>query len=122
MMTKNKPPTAKARPWKEIEEHYVDLNNKGWGHHRLLELVRHIKSSGLQERLFAYTSLDKLIISIYDPIERDRESLHIDFDRDNQRWDFKYISIPSEQGGFERQYEADLGLEKFDKFISMIKW
>ena len=113
---------AKARPWNEIEEHYVDLNNKGWGHDRLLGLVRHIRSSGLQDRLFAFTSVDKLIISIYDPIERDRESLHIDFDRHNQRWDFKYISIPNEKGGFERQYEANLGLEKFDKFISMIKW
>ena len=50
MTTKNKPQTAKARPWDEIEEHYVDLNKKGWGHERLLELVRHIKSRGLQRQ------------------------------------------------------------------------
>ena len=122
MTTKHKPSTAKARPWDDIEEHYADLNKKEWNHDRLLELVRHIKSTGLQERLFAYTSLDKLVISIYDPIESDREALHIDFDRDNQRWSFKYISRPNEKPEFERQYEAALGLEKFDKFISMIKW
>ena len=122
MAKKYKPPTAKARPWDEIEGHYVDLNKHGWGQDRLLELVRHIKSTGLQDRLFAYKSLDKLVLSIYDPIERDREALHIEFDRLNQHWYFKYISRPNEKPELERQYNADLGLEKFDKFVSMAKW
>ena len=122
MTKKYKPPTAKARSWDDIEYHYVDLNKQGWGHDRLLELVRHIKSTGLKDRLYAYTSLDKLVVSIYDPIEWDREALHIEFDRLSQRWDFKYISRPNDKPEFERKYNAELGLEKFDKFVSMIKW
>jgi hypothetical protein len=114
--------TAKARPWDEIEEHYIDLNQHGWGHDRLLSLVRHIKSTGLQHRLFAYTSLDKLIVSVYNPIQSNKEALHIEFDRQNQRWDFKYRSTSNEKPEFERHYNADLGIEKFDKFVSMIKW
>lgn len=50
------------------------------------------------------------------------EALHIEFDGQNQRWDFEYHSRPNEKPEFERQYNADLGLEKFDKFVSMIKW
>ena len=57
------------------------MNKRGWKHDKLLELVRHIKSSDLSKRLFAYTSLDKLVISIYDTIEPNREALHISFDR-----------------------------------------
>src|SRR5690606_20544935 len=117
MTTKYRPQTANARPWEEIEEHYVDLNNHGWGLDRLLELVRYIKSTRLREKLFAHTSMGKLIISIYDPIEWNREALHIEFDRHNQQWDFKCISRPNEKPEFERRYNADLGLEKFDKFV-----
>lgn len=122
MTTKQKPQTAKARPWNAIEGHYMDLNKQGWGHDRFLELVRHIKATGLVDRLYAYTSMDKLVVSIYNPIEWNREALHIEFDRHNQRWDFKYTSRPNEKPEFERQYSAELGIEKFDKFISMIKW
>jgi hypothetical protein len=122
MTLKHKPQTAKARSWDEIEEHYVELNKKGWGHGPLLDLVRHINAGGLKDRLFACTSLDKLVVSIYDPIEWDREALHIEFDRQNQRWDFKYISRPNEKPEFERQYDAELGLGKFDKFVSTMKW
>jgi hypothetical protein len=122
MTLKHKPQITKARPWDEIERHYVDLNKHGWGHDRLLELVRHIKSTGLKDRLFAYTSMDKLVVSIYDPIEWNREALHIEFDRHNQRWNFRYISRLNEKPEFERQYNPELGLEKFDKFVAMIKW
>jgi hypothetical protein len=122
MTIKHKPQTAKARPWDDIEEHYIDLNKHGWGHHRLLDLVRHIKSTGLKDRLFACTSMDKLVVSIYDPLEWDREALHIEFDRQNQCWNFKYLSRPNEKPEFERQYNAEFGLDKFDKFVSMIKW
>lgn len=122
MTTKYKPQTAMARSWDEIEEHYVDLNKNGWAHDKLLDLVRHIKSTGLGDRLFAYTSLDKLVVSIYNPVEWNREALHIEFDTHNQKWDFKYLSRPNEKPEFERQYPADFGIEKFDKFVSMIKW
>jgi hypothetical protein len=122
MTTKYKPQTTKARSWDEIEEHYIDLNKHGWGHDKLLELVRHIKTTGLKDRLFAYTSMDKLVVSIYDPVEWNREALHIEFDRQNQQWDFKYISRPNEKLEFERKYDAALGIEKFEKFVSTIKW
>jgi hypothetical protein len=109
--------------WDDLERYYVDLNNNNWGHTRLLSLVRHIKNTGLSSRLFgSITMLDKLIVSIYDPIEWDREVLHIEFDRQNDTWYFQYYSRPNDKPEFERKYNADLGTEKFDKFISMIKW
>lgn len=116
------PRTANARPWNEIEAHYLNLNEHGWGHDKLLALVRHIKSTGLSNRLFAFTSLDKLVISIYEVIEWNRESLHIEFDRDAQKWSFKYFSKPFQDAEFIRQYDTDAGIEKFDHFVSLIKW
>jgi len=62
------------------------------------------------------------VISIYDEIEWHKETLHIEFDRNSEKWNFKYFSRPNEKPEFERQYDADLGIEKFDKLTSMIKW
>lgn len=69
--------SVKARSWDEIERRYTDLNNNGWGHDRLLKLVQHIKSTEVSNRLFAYTTLDKLVISIYEVID---EILYLIFD------------------------------------------
>lgn len=114
----HKPQFIKVQPWDNIEEHFIHLK----GHHRLVELVRHIISCGLSERLFAFTSVDKLVVGIYDPMERDREALHIEFDRQNQKWYFKYLSKPNVGSEFERLYDAEKGIEKFDNFIRIMRW
>jgi hypothetical protein len=119
---KYKPWTAKSRPWSEIENHYIDLNNHNWGHQKLLELVRHIIHSDLSGKLFAYTSLDTLKISIYENIEPFREELHVSFNSDKQEWLFQYYAKPNEVSEFTRVYPADTGIEKFDNFIKMVKW
>ena len=88
----------------------------------MLELVRHIKGSDVAKRLFAYTSLDKLVISIYEPIDAAREALHIVFERQVQEWSFRYYSKPNKPVEFERDYSAEKGIEKFDSLIKMINW
>jgi hypothetical protein len=121
-ITKYKPETAKVQPWSDIEQHYVDLNNHDWQLDPLLQLVRHIIATKLSDRLFAFTSMDKLVVGIYDPMEWNREALHIEFDGQTQKWFFKYYPKPKEAVEFERQYSADKGIEKFDNFIKMLKW
>lgn len=118
----NHPRIVNVYSWDSIEEHYNNLNKLGWGHDKMITLIKHIKSTGLSSRLFASTSLDKLIIGIYDPMEWDREALHIEFDRQNACWHFKYYPKPDEKIEFERKYDSQLGIEKFDSFIKMIKW
>lgn len=113
---------TKARTWQEIEEHYFDLNRHGFGHDRMLELVRYIRTSALSNRLFAYTSLDKLVISIYEHIELRRETLEIEFDRKHQRWNFTYTARPYQKPEFVRQYQADSGIAKLHQFVEWIKW
>lgn len=116
-----KPPfSAKTRPWGDIEQHYIDC--LGGQHKNLLELVRHIKNTDLSKRLFAYTSMDKLIIGIYDQIDTFVETLHITFDIQNDQWNFKYYARPFQDPEFVRKYSADKGIEKFDNFIKMINW
>lgn len=88
----------------------------------MLALVKHIRAKGLNTGLFAYTSRDTLMVSIYDPIELNREMLKLDFDEQRQLWRFEYVARPFEEAEFVREYEVELGCEKFDQFISMIGW
>jgi hypothetical protein len=57
-----------------------------------------------------------------DPMEWNREALHVEFDGQTQKWLFKYYPKPKEPIEFEQQYTADNGIEKFDNFIKMIRW
>ena len=112
--------TTKAQTWDFIENRYIeDWQGK---HERLLELVRHIKSSELKDKLHGSTSMDKLVISIYNPMDYQKEALHITFDIKNRKWNFVYKAMPFQDPEFVRTYDEDVGIEKFDNFIKMIKW
>lgn len=112
--------TVKAQAWDFIEKRYQE----DWGdkHQGLIELVRHIRNSGLALRLFGSTSMDKLVISIYDPLDYYKEALHIRFDLDIRKWQFEYFAIPYQAPEFVRTYDEELGIKKLDKFISSISW
>lgn len=115
-----KPPfLVETRPWSDIEQHYLDFGGR---HTNFVELIRHIKNSDLSKRLFAYTSMDKLVVSIYEQINTFVETLHITFDTQNNLWHFKYYAQPFGDPEFVRTYSSDKGIEKFDNFIKMIKW
>ena len=117
---------TKSQDWAYIAAAYQDLNNNGWGHESMLALVQHIISSGPSVRLFAYTSLDTLMLSNYEPLE-DSEILRIRFDRQNQLFCFDYFATDytlynQEQPEFHRKYPAESGIEKFDQFLRWIHW
>ncbi len=117
---KYQPWNAKAQSWEFIENRYIeDWRGK---HSRLLELVRHIKNTDLKNRLYGSTSMDKLVVSIYDPLDYRKESLHITFDLWTKKWNFEYIAMPFNEPEFVRTYDEELGIEKFDSFIDLIKW
>lgn len=113
---------VKPNGWPDVEQFYLELLRQGWNMVAVLELVRHIRSTGLADRLFACISLDKLIVGIYDPIEWQRETLHIEFDGATNTWTFAYYSRPHTMPGFVRKYPVEEGLKKFDQFIEVIKW
>jgi len=121
-VTKYKPTRIKSRSWEDIESWYLELIEDGLNYEPLLDLVKHIKNTSLDKRLLAYTSMHKLVIGIYDEIEWDREALHIEFDIGTKKWFFKYRSKPNQPIAFDRIYNEDLGIEKFEQFIKYIKW
>ncbi len=116
------PMYVKARPWDQIELFYTDLLKHNWDVGRMVDLIRHIKSTGLSERLFGFTSLDILHISIYDPLVWGTETLCIKYCGEKEGWGFKYLSKPFQPLTFERKYPADKGIENFDQFNKMINW
>lgn len=125
MMKNNyyKSQTAKAKSWSEIENHYLYLIDYGWKHERMLELVRYIRQTDLADRLYGYTSMDKLVISIYNPVEWNREALHISHNQ-LDKWTFDYYALPpSQTPEVSRNYACEQGIEKFKDFIeNKIKW
>lgn len=116
---------AKAQPWDDIEQHYMK-----WfaGRHvEMVKLIRHIRTSDLASRLYAYTSMDKLVISVYDKLDPLKESLHVTYDMETFRWTFEYYGGPlygqhETTPEFCRVYDKDLGINKFNEFIERIGW
>jgi hypothetical protein len=121
-MKKHNPPLTPARSWASIEKGYADLIEHGLKLEPMLALVQHIQSTQLSERLYAYTSMHKLVIGIYPEIEWNREALHIEFDINTRKWYFRYYAKPFEPIEMERSYNENAGIEKLDQFIRFIRW
>ena len=85
-------------------------------------MVKHIRTSGLQDKLYGVTSMDKLIISNYTPLDMMQDCLHITFDLRANKWNFEYHSKPFLKPEFVRTYAEDKGIEKLNQFIEYIKW
>jgi hypothetical protein len=113
----------RAQSWPSIVAFYQDLTSYGWGH-EMLVLTQHIIASGAAERLFAYTSHATLKISIYPSRAGQTEELIIDFDQQKKVFYFQYYARPMlhEQPEFYREYLPEIAAEKFDQFVSWIRW
>lgn len=111
---------TKAQTWDFIENRF--RTDFGDVHFKMIELIQHIRSSGLSTRLFGSTSMDKLVISIYENIDYQKEALHITFNLKSNEWNFKYFAVPFKDPEFERVYPGEMGIEKFDNFLRMIRW
>jgi tetrahydromethanopterin S-methyltransferase subunit E len=113
----------KSHSWDLITEHYASLVSHGWKIEPMCELVEYIKKNYL-DRVFGFTSLDQLIVSIYPDINKTSEALHVKFDQEQQKFKFSYwggiTSAP--QPEWVRECSSDNGIEQFEKFRKVIKW
>jgi hypothetical protein len=119
---KYKPLLAKTVPWDEIQMCYEDLVSSGLEFEGMVSLVNHIRQSNLVERLHAYTSMHKLIVTIYDIPEWHREELHIEYDPYSKEWLFAYYSRPDQPTEKEKIYTSLNGIDIFLKYIESLKW
>ena len=88
----------------------------------MLNLVEHIRSTGLADRLYAFTSMHDLIIGLYPELERGIETLHVKFDVTTCSYHLDYYASPTKIPEVTRVYPRDVGLQKFDDFIGYLKW
>ncbi len=111
-----------AQKWSDIEERYRKLSvEHGFGG-EMLTLVRHIRTNGMADRLFAYTSMHELIIGLYPELERGIETLKVAFDVKNGNYLLDYHASPALNPEVTRVYSRDVGLRKFDDFIGCLRW
>jgi hypothetical protein len=87
----------------------------------MLNLVCYIQENDFSSRLFAYTSVTRLIVSIYNPIEHNTEALHIEYNQVLKNFSFTYYSKRFEKP-FSRVYPEDVIENKFGAFIRLIRW
>ena len=115
--------TTKWQSWGSIVKYYESLVDHKWDIEPMVKLVKHIVAA-YSNMLCALTSLDKLIISIYENIDRQSESLHIAYGRDAKKFCFSYFggNSASKQPEWERTYDAEIGIKKFDDFTKIINW
>jgi alpha-N-acetylglucosamine transferase len=121
-LQKYKPSSVKIVPWEQIELFYIDLISHGWDLENMLSLVKYIQNNDLDKRLFAYTSLDKLFITIYNPGVWCKEALRIEFIPYSRKWHFEYFPEPYKPVEAERFYSEEEGIAKFCKYLKMLKW
>jgi hypothetical protein len=114
---------TKYYSWELIKDHYEPLHKNAWEILPMIDLVNHIISLRYSDRLYAFTSLDALIISIYKEIDKLSEALHIKYDQDSKDFLFSYYGEHSleEQPEWKRRYEPSIVKDKFNQFITMIK-
>jgi hypothetical protein len=110
----------KAQTWEYIQNRFI--SDFGDRHFKMIELIQHIINSGVAGRLFAYSSIDKLVISVYETIDPSKDALHITFDLVADKWHFVYFAKPFTYPEFDRMYPSAHGIEKFDNFLDMIRW
>ena len=121
-MRKYTPTYVQPKDWDEIKSWYSELIQDGLELKPMLDLIEHILTKGYKNRLFATTSLHTLVISIYSEIDLQTEVLKIKFDLATRNWFFDYYGKPFQEAQFSRQYNEDLGIEKFEQFIKFINW
>lgn len=110
----------KSQPWEDIELFFCTFFDPP--KYKMVDLVQHIRTSDLDKRLFASKSLDSLIISVYDDIDRHKDALNIKYDLGTNLWHFEYYAKPFLNAEFVRIYPGDKGIAKFDNFIKLIGW
>lgn len=119
---KYKPQTACVVPWQQIEAYYQDLISSGLHLQSMLSLVQFIKNSGLDKRLFAYTSMHKLVVTIYEIPEWNREALHIELNYLTKKIHFEYRPEPYASIEAKRCCTEEDTITKFNQYINWLKW
>lgn len=111
-----------AVDWAEIQAWYAELTDQNQAFKPYLDLVTHIINSELSARLYAYTSVHKLVISIYEKIEWNSEALHLEYNYGAEDWIFEYYPKPLKPIEFKRRYDDELVIEKLNKTIGFLNW
>jgi len=111
----------KPRQWEDIESFYKDWTNTNSKFEEMVDLIGYIRNSKLSEKLYGYTSLNNLGISIYNPIVPRKEVLFICFDLANGLWNFEFQSEPFLKAEHQCSYKDNL-IEHFIHYINLLKW
>ena len=114
------PTLSKAQSWEYLLNRYQSEFEGQFSFY--VELVNHILKSEIHNRIYAVSSMNKIIISVYELIDFQREALHISLNPASHKLSFTYFSKPNIDPEFERCYDVKDGVPKFDQFVEMLNW
>jgi hypothetical protein len=108
--------------WDEIIGFYTDRIHEGDDQMPMLEFVLYLKDDSITDRLFAFTDSLRLIISVHNPIEPFRDSLHLEFNSDTDAFLFIYYNKLLEVKPYVAEYKAEKLRDKFNGLIKTARW
>lgn len=121
-----KPLLTRPHSWQSILDWYIKLNSlPDWDQQPMIKILGYIFASGLYERLHAVTSHQTLVLSIYNPMELNRETLRITYDESRQSWLFQYRALPEplkRMPEWVRECSKEQGIDKFKAFLKRMHW
>lgn len=114
------PTLTRAQSWEYLLNRYQSELEGQFSFY--VELVNHILDSEIQNRIYAVSSMNRIILSVYEQIDFHRDALHISLDPTSHKLSFTYFSKPNIDPEFVRSYDEKDGITKFDQFVKMLNW
>ena len=116
-----------SQSWEQTEAIYIRLIQKKWPVKGILDLVKYIRSSGLSERLYGYTSHENLLIGASNYLTPDHQILQIDLDEYFRKKDLGeklHLKYYDQKGviAWETSCTGEYLVKAFDEFIMQNKW
>ncbi len=113
--------------WEQIAGEYIWLVKRKWPVEGLLDLVKYIRSSGLSERLFGFTSHENLLIGISNYLTPGHQILQINLDeyfRKNYLGEKLHLKYYDQLGmiKWETVCMGENLIQVFDEFIIQNQW
>ncbi|MGF7040081.1 hypothetical protein [Mucilaginibacter lappiensis] len=113
--------STNVHSWNEIIGFYTDRIHEGDDQMPMLEFVLYLKENPIGERLFAFTDSLRLIISVHNPIEPFRDTLHLEFNQATDAFLFTYYK-QLDRKPFVAEYKAESIVDKFMALIQGVGW
>ena len=110
---------TKTQSWPRIHAFYADLLAK----HQvpvspIIRLLEWLKEQGLEDVLFAFTSMHDLVITDHEEFDWDHHTLRVSLDFQTKRFHFEYARHSGATDAMKKEVEEPEAIESLRQFLA----